>query len=63
MRVDVNWDRCEGHGMCADVAPELFELDDEGELHVLREDVPDELRRKAESAMRLCPVAALRLQQ
>ncbi len=62
MKVSVDWDRCEGHGMCAEAAPETFELDDDGELHVLHEDVPEEHRRRVETAVRRCPVAALRLQ-
>ena len=53
--------RCEGHGMCEEAAPELFRLDDDGELEVLADDVPADLVRKAENAVRLCPVAALRL--
>jgi ferredoxin len=61
MRVEVDWDRCEGHGMCAEAASELFRLDDEGDLQVLDEDVPEELVRRAEAAVRRCPVAALRL--
>jgi ferredoxin len=59
--VAVDRARCEGHGMCEDAAPELFRLDDDGELQILAEEIPPELQRKAESAVRLCPVAALRL--
>ncbi|MDA0159068.1 ferredoxin [Solirubrobacter ginsenosidimutans] len=59
MRVEVDRARCEGHGMCEDACPEVFRLDDDGELEILMDRIPDELRRKAESAVRLCPVAAL----
>lgn len=59
MRVSVDWQRCEGHGMCANAAPELFALDDEGELRLLQDVVPEELSRRAETAVRMCPVAAL----
>jgi ferredoxin len=47
--------------MCEDACPEVFRLDDEGELEILMESVPPELARKVESAVRLCPVAALRI--
>lgn len=30
MLVDIDFDKCEGHGMCALVAPEVFAIDDEG---------------------------------
>jgi len=60
MRIELDRARCEGHGMCEEAAPEMFRLDDDGELHLLRPDVPSDLQRKALSAVRLCPVAALR---
>lgn len=65
MKILVDWDRCEGHGMCADVEPELFQLDEEGELQVqpAAEDVPEALRRRAEMAVRRCPVAALSIER
>lgn len=61
MKVTVDRDRCEGHGLCEDVAPGLFGLDDEGEL-VLRfpGTVPSGREPQAREAMRVCPVGALR---
>ena len=61
MHVDADRDRCEGHGLCADVAPEVFELDDDAVVVVLHEQVPPALQRKAEAGARVCPVAALRV--
>jgi ferredoxin len=65
MRISVERARCEGHGMCVDVAPELFQLDDEGELLLLFADgdVPVESEDRARGAVRVCPIAALRLDQ
>lgn len=62
MRIDVDRDRCEGHGMCAEQAPKVFALDDEGELHHAFDgaDIPQELASTARSAVGVCPVAALR---
>ena len=62
MRVSVDRDRCEGHGMCQQMAPEIFELDDEGELihHYDGQDLEGELARDAEQAVAACPVAALK---
>ena len=59
--VDVDRDRCEGHGLCEQTAPEVYRLDDDGELEVLVEDVPAALVPKAEAGARVCPVAALRV--
>jgi ferredoxin len=61
MRVHAERDRCEGHGLCADVAPEVFELDGDAVVVVLVQEVPAALERKAEAGARVCPVAALRV--
>ncbi|KIQ18247.1 ferredoxin [Rhodococcus sp. MEB064] len=62
MIVDVDWDRCEGHGICAEQAPDVFSLDDDGELHHAFDgaDLPGELEAGARAAVGVCPVAALR---
>ncbi len=58
-RVTVDEARCEGHGLCQDSAPAVFELNDEGIAVVLVDPVPDALTRQAEAGVRVCPVAAL----
>ncbi|MCQ4121040.1 ferredoxin [Rhodococcus tibetensis] len=62
MRIDVDWDRCEGHGLCAEQAPEVFSLDDDGELEYAYQDsdIPDNVASGVKSAIGACPVAALR---
>jgi ferredoxin len=61
VRVHADVDKCEGHGLCADVAPEVFDLDDDAVVVVLHEQVPPALERKAEAGARVCPVAALKV--
>jgi ferredoxin len=34
MRITVDRNACEGHGQCAAVAPDLFQLDDGAEPHL-----------------------------
>ncbi|QII03685.1 ferredoxin (plasmid) [Rhodococcoides fascians A21d2] len=65
MRIDVNQDRCEGHGLCEERAPKVFTLDDEGLLVYAFDghDVPEEFEAAAKSAVAVCPVAALKLRQ
>ena len=65
MKIDIDWDRCEGHGICAEQAPDVFSLDDEGDLHYAYDGgaVPDGLAAGARSAIGACPVAALREQK
>lgn len=61
MNIIVNRALCDGNGNCAKAAPELFALDESDTLHVLKESVGEELRAKAEAAVRSCPKNALRL--
>ncbi|AGN18811.1 hypothetical protein J433_05440 [Corynebacterium glutamicum MT] len=54
--------RCEGHGLCEEAAPHLLHLDDDGELILDVTDITETDFYSAEEAVRVCPVAALRLQ-
>lgn len=59
IRATIDWDKCEGNGICARVAAEIFSCDEEGNSDVLLEEVPAELRAKALLAMRQCPTNAI----
>ena len=62
-RTDLVVDRiaCDGFGMCAELLPELIELDDWGYPIVAAGGVPDHLLDHARRAVAVCPVLALRL--
>ncbi len=60
MKLEVDRDLCQGHGVCVSEAPEVFKLDEEsGELVLLQEQPPEELRSKVELAVKYCPTRAL----
>ena len=40
MRVVVDRDLCEANGVCAGLAPDVFDLDDEDYLHITAAEVP-----------------------
>jgi ferredoxin len=65
MRVHVDWTRCDGHGACAELLPELLTTDEWGfplATGGQREpDVPQPLERHARRAVKACPLQALRL--
>jgi ferredoxin len=61
MKVTVDNDLCEANGVCAGLAPEVFDLDDEDHLHILLPDVPARLADVARRAVGSCPKTALRL--
>lgn len=62
MKILVDHDRCEGHGLCTGQAPAVFDLDDDARVVYRFEGgtVPPEHRVVARAAVNVCPVAALR---
>ncbi len=62
MKIIVDFDLCQSHGLCTEAAPEVFELRDDGFLYILNESPPDALRPKAEKAARECPTAAIKIE-
>ncbi|MEA2623318.1 MAG: ferredoxin [Chloroflexota bacterium] len=52
---------CDGSGLCAELLPELIELDDWGYPMLTGGPVPDDLMTLARRAVDRCPVLALRL--
>jgi ferredoxin len=55
--------RCQGYGNCTLEAPDLFGVDDDGLVAVLRDEFSEDEVPKALSAIRSCPVTALYLTQ
>jgi len=53
--------RCDGHGLCAELLPELVRLDDWGYPIIAPGPVPDHLLAHAQKAVTACPVLALAL--
>ena len=43
-------DECEANAICCGIAPDIFELDDDDNLHILKAEVPG--RRRGEGAPR-----------
>lgn len=64
MKIRVDRDLCQGHGACAEEAPELFALDPATHQVVLLNASPDESQRaEIKRAIRYCPTRALRLEE
>ena len=63
-RVTLGIDRikCDGHGVCADLVPELIELDDWGYPIIRSGAIPQSVLPHARRAVSGCPTLALRLQ-
>ena len=62
MKVQVDPQRCQGHTLCAMIAPQVFELDDiDGHATALSEDVPADQEEKVTEAVQSCPERAITL--
>ena len=62
MKIIVDYDLCEANAVCQAEAPEMFEVDEDDNLNLLLEAPGEELRKKLENAVRLCPKQALKLE-
>jgi ferredoxin len=60
-RVEVDRERCVGSGSCEMLAPEVFEVGDDGVVVVLRPLSEPDDRALAEDAVQACPTRALSL--
>jgi ferredoxin len=61
MQLRVNPIECSGHGVCAELLPELIGLDEWGYPLLDQRPVPPALERQARRAVSACPALALRL--
>ena len=59
MKVSIDVDRCQGHGRCYEVAPDVFTDDDRGRGEVIMADVPAEFEAQVLLAVSACPEKAL----
>jgi ferredoxin len=61
VKVVVDFDLCQSNGICQGLAPEVFEVRDDGYLYLLQEHPDESLRSKVEMAVNSCPVQAISL--
>ncbi len=62
MRIVADLGKCEGLGMCEAMAPDFFEVDEDGVVEVLDAEPGEEHRTDLTAAVDACPVLALTLQ-
>ncbi|BBY79138.1 ferredoxin [Mycolicibacterium pulveris] len=61
MRVEVDLDKCTGHGICESIAEDVFEVTDAGSVIIHGNERPESDRDRMQQAVMQCPVGALRL--
>ena len=61
MRIEADRGKCDGLGMCEAMAPDFFEVGDDGTVVVLDERPGEQHRTDVAAAVDSCPVLALKL--
>jgi ferredoxin len=66
VRVRVDLELCQGHAVCREEAPEVFEVVERAgaydQVKLLDEHPPEKLRPKVEAAARHCPNRVIRVE-
>ena len=61
MKAKVDQDLCIGCGLCPSIAPEVFDLGDNGKAHSIVDTVPESAEDLAKEAESSCPVDAIKV--
>lgn len=59
MRIEVDLGKCTGHGICETLAEDVFEVGDDGLVHLHDAHRPESDRARMAQAVTQCPAAAL----
>lgn len=59
MKAHVDKDTCIGCGLCPSIAPEVFDMDDDGKAKEIVDEVAEENQDAAKEAEESCPVNAI----
>lgn len=61
MKIVVDFDLCQSNAVCMSIAPDLFEVRDDGFLYVLDEHPGSDRLEDVRSAITSCPTGAITL--
>jgi ferredoxin len=60
--IEIDWTRCDGHGLCAELVPDRIVMDEWGFPLIRRATVRSSELVDTRRAVAMCPALALRLQ-
>jgi ferredoxin len=63
VRIIVDRDLCQGHGVCESEVPAVFSVSKQGVLTIVDESPDEGLRTMIEQAVAFCPTSALRIEE
>jgi ferredoxin len=61
VRIEVDLDLCQGHGVCESEAPLVFRVSKDNQVEVIDTNPPRDLRASIVEAVKNCPTQALSL--
>jgi ferredoxin len=61
VKIEIDPDLCEGNLRCMGVAPDLFQVNQNDKAYLLIDNPGEEFRQKAETAARVCPRQAIKV--
>lgn len=61
MKIEVDYDRCQSNAVCMQIAPNVFEVREDGYLYVLIDAPEEPLRPLIEKAVASCPTQAIKI--
>lgn len=53
---------CQGYANCVITAPDVYDIDDDGTVVLLKTEISEQERAKVEEAVNACPVSALSIE-
>ncbi len=62
MRAHVDKDACIGCGLCTDICPEVFSMDDDGKAVAIDSEIPADAVDSAKEAEGQCPTEAIKVE-
>lgn len=63
MKVIVDFDLCASNAVCMGIAPEIFEVRDDGYLYILNENPGAEFATRLQEAVNSCPTGAISIEE
>ena len=63
MKVAVDTQLCQGHARCVTICPDVFDMDDLGNVVVIDDEPPVDLADDVDEAVWACPESAIRIER
>ncbi|MGI8721927.1 MAG: ferredoxin [Geodermatophilaceae bacterium] len=60
--VKADFEICQGYANCVMTAPDVYDIDDDGTVVLLKTEISDAQRAKVAEAVNSCPVSALSIE-